>query len=352
MKRAAEYTGLDDNGAPLKKHDDDDIDVRIARIRDEMVVTQQTISSLHADLDKQQQRYARLERELRDAYNEKERALQKEREDFELSTQRINTTVTSSRIKLDVGGRIFSVTLDMMLKYPDSFFARLFSGRWEDKKTEDGVYFINHSGDHFHHIVNFLRDGGLDVSLSEDDHRALCREADFYQLKELLDVLNPSVDDNWTLTETPNGVLSNDGLTLTGKKKNKFASSRGTIGWTHGVHEWVVRIDGESYSVDVGISPENINHVGHNEGITCVLGCYSGNVCAFGNNGVEYMDVPDDGLPDGSLISARLDLDKRTLTFGLNGKWHDKPAMTDIAPNMWYPYVELWNSGYAITIIR
>jgi hypothetical protein len=29
MKRAAEYSGVDDNGAPLKKHDDD-IDARIA----------------------------------------------------------------------------------------------------------------------------------------------------------------------------------------------------------------------------------------------------------------------------------------------------------------------------------
>jgi hypothetical protein len=35
------------------------------------------------------------------------------------------------------------------------------------------------------------------------DHRALCLEADFYQLKELLDVLNPfQSDDKWTWTET------------------------------------------------------------------------------------------------------------------------------------------------------
>jgi hypothetical protein len=26
-----------------------------------------------------------------------------------------------------------------------------------------------------------------------------------------------------------------------------------------------------------------------------------------------------------------LDLDKRALAFGLNGKWHDKSAITDIA---------------------
>jgi hypothetical protein len=198
--------------------------------------------------------------------------------------------------------------------------------------------------------VSFLRHGCLDVSLSEDDHRALCREADFY--KELLDVLNPSVDDNWTLTKTPHGVLSNGGLTLTCKKRVGYASSRGTIGWTHGVHEWVVRIDGRSINVYVGISQENINPVGDNYDIfLCTLDCYFGCVYAFGDAGVKYMDVPKGGLPAGSLVSVRLDLDKRTLTFGLNGKWHDKPVIIDIAPTTWYPYVQLGDRS-AITIVR
>jgi hypothetical protein len=166
-----------------------------------------------------------------------------------------------------------------------------------------------------------------------------------------LDVLNPPLDDTWTLTETPNGELSKDRLTLTSKKNYCWASSRGTIEWTHGVHEWVVRIDGESDGVYVGLSQENIDPVGDNDEISCTLDCYGGDVYAFGDAGVKYMDTPDE-LPVGSLISVRLDLDKRTLTFGLNGKWHDKPALTDIAPNTWYPYVELWSSGNAITIIR
>jgi hypothetical protein len=71
------------------------------------------------------------------------------------------------------------------------------------------------------------------------------------------------------------------------------------------------------------------------------LGCHVGSVCGFGDEEEEYMDVPDDGLPAGSLISVRLDLDKKTLTFGLNGKWQHKPAKTDIAPNTWYPYVQI-----------
>jgi hypothetical protein len=357
MKRAAEYNAVDDNGAPLKKHDDDP-DARITRIRGKIVVEQQaitalhsSIATLHADLDKRQQRLAKLERELDDAYKAKEKALQKEREDFELSTRRITSTVTTNKIRLDVGGRYFSVTLDMMLKYPNSFFGRLFSGRWEDQIGPDGAYFINRSGTLFHLIVDFLRDGGLEVDLSELDHAALCREADFYQLKELVEVLRPSVSvDNWTWTETPNGVLSNDGLTLTTSTTDNLAASRGTIGWTHGVHEWVVRIDKRVGSA-FGVSLENIDLNGGNGEKRYALDCHDGYVRGPNSYEALYLtNVPHGGLPVGSLISVRLDMDKKTLTFGLNGKWIDKPAITGVAPNMWYPYVALKKG--AVSIVR
>jgi uncharacterized coiled-coil DUF342 family protein len=60
MKRAVEYTAVDDNGAPLKKHNDDP-DARIAHIR-------QAITKHHQQL-------ATLERELDDAYKAREMAV-------------------------------------------------------------------------------------------------------------------------------------------------------------------------------------------------------------------------------------------------------------------------------------
>jgi hypothetical protein len=138
-------------------------------------------------------------------------------------------------------------------------------------------------------------------------------------------------------------------VTLT-SKKGGTASSRGTIGWTYGVHEWVVRIDGKPFGVFVGISQEDIDPVGDINDISCTLGCVGGYVYAFGGDGVDYMDVPNGGLPVGSLVSVRLDLGKRTLTFGLNGKWHDKPAFIDIAPNTWYPFVRIYNTK--VTIVQ
>jgi hypothetical protein len=351
-------------------NNDDDPNARIARIRVEIDLKHQAIAALHVafqnGLQEQQQQLMQLERDLDDAYKAREMAMLEREKTFELSTQRIASTVSSNPVKLDVGGRIFSVTLDMMLKYPDSFFASLLSGRWEDKKTDYGAYFINRDFDQFHHIVSFLRNGCLDVELCESDHR---READFYQLKELSEMLIPPVgDDNWTWMETPNGVLSNGGLTLTNNNTekwtlamslsssssnsmDKWTCSRGTIGWAQGVHEWIVRIDGSSDMV-VGISLETIKpNVGNRE-ITYWLYCLSGMVFGPNNYQQPYLiNVPSKGLPIGSLISVRLDMDKRTLTFGLNGKWNDKPAITGIPCNTWYPYV-VFNKGGVATIVR
>jgi hypothetical protein len=174
MKRTADYKCVDDNGAPLKKHEEDH-DARITRIREEIVIEQQAIASLHVDLDKRQQRLAQLENELEEAFRAKERDLQQEREAFELATQRIAMAVSPNKIDLNVGGRVFSVKLEVLLKYPDSFFGRLFSGRWEDQIGADGAYFIDRSFTHFHHIIDFLRNGCLDVELSESDHRCVER---------------------------------------------------------------------------------------------------------------------------------------------------------------------------------
>jgi hypothetical protein len=84
-----------------------------------------------------------------------------------------------------------------------------------------------------------------------------------------------------------------------------------------------------------------------------MMNCYTGNVYGLDLDDEPYLeDLPDDGLPVGSLINVRLDLCNRTLTFGLNGNWNDEPAFTDLPSNPWYPFVQLGRNGDIITIIR
>ena len=48
-----------------------------------------------------------------------------------------------SRIKLDIGGSLFTTTTSTVSRFPDSMLAAMFSGRHELPKTEDGTYFID-----------------------------------------------------------------------------------------------------------------------------------------------------------------------------------------------------------------
>jgi hypothetical protein len=206
-------TVCDGTTIPQTQKPKDPLEAQVTLLRNKIAIERDAIAAF---VEKGQQRIAQLERELDEVYRVKTEELQKQRQEFELSSARIELAVVPARVKLDVGGRVFSVTMDMMTKYPDSFFSRLFSGRWEEMKTDDGAYFINRSAKMFDYIVDFLRDGELELELSGAEMRALFREADFYQLRELADKLSPAMDD-WTWIETPNAVLSNGGLTLTAK---------------------------------------------------------------------------------------------------------------------------------------
>jgi hypothetical protein len=64
-----------------------------------------------------------------------------------------------SKLLLDVGGHNFTTSRQTLTSVPDTYFASLFSGRFELTPDENnGAYFIDRDGRHFHHILNFLRD--------------------------------------------------------------------------------------------------------------------------------------------------------------------------------------------------
>lgn len=43
------------------------------------------------------------------------------------------------------------------------------------------MVFVDRDGEHFRHVLNWLRDGAIAV-LSESDYQQLLREAEYYQL--------------------------------------------------------------------------------------------------------------------------------------------------------------------------
>ena len=106
--------------------------------------------------------------------------------------------MAEQRVKLNVGGSRFETTLSTLTGHPDSTLGVMFSGRHEVPQDDDGYVFIDRDGAHFRLILNFLRDGVLDVPASQKAVIELMRELQYYQLPCDLAAMQP-----WPVTKPP-----------------------------------------------------------------------------------------------------------------------------------------------------
>lgn len=94
---------------------------------------------------------------------------------------------------LNVGGTLYSTTLETLTRFPDSMLGAMFRAGTSMTPNLNpqggGHYFIDRDGKAFRHILNFLRLGRLDLPLGYGETALLRAEADFYQIRPLLDAL-------------------------------------------------------------------------------------------------------------------------------------------------------------------
>lgn len=94
-------------------------------------------------------------------------------------------------VKLNVGGTLFSTTMNTLKKYPNSVFGVLVSGRFNIVKDEHDAIFIDRDPIAFCHILNYMR--GVDVieSYMSDREKFFWRlDCEYYGLHEALEVRN------------------------------------------------------------------------------------------------------------------------------------------------------------------
>ncbi len=160
----------------------------------------------------------------------------------------------------------------------------------------------------------------------------------------------------WTLAETPNGSLSENGLTLTKTSEGKGwdCDTLGTLGWTEGVHEWAVRLDNGGNGVGLGICLGSISKTedSNNSNISFIINCTTGAAYDDSGNKSRVFAVRSGGMSEGSIVSIKLDLDERTLAFGLNGSWLDKSTFTDLPEDTWYPFLALGVQNKSVSVFR
>jgi len=90
------------------------------------------------------------------------------------------------RVKLDIGGRYYSSTVETLTSIPDSLLAKIVLGDVPTERTSDNRIFIDRDGRHFRYILNFLRDPE-NFSIRIKDKAVLeevKKEAAFYGVEE------------------------------------------------------------------------------------------------------------------------------------------------------------------------
>ncbi|XP_048197384.1 potassium channel regulatory protein [Perognathus longimembris pacificus] len=93
-------------------------------------------------------------------------------------------------VTLNVGGKIFTTRLSTIKQYPSSRLARMLDGRDQEFCMVGGQIFVDRDGVLFSFILDFLRNHQLLLPSDFSDYGRLQREALFYELDSLADLLN------------------------------------------------------------------------------------------------------------------------------------------------------------------
>lgn len=87
-------------------------------------------------------------------------------------------------VHIDVGGTIYTSSLETLTKYPESRLAKLFNGSIPivlDSLKQH--YFIDRDGEMFRHILNYLRNSKLLLSEDFSDLELLLEEARYFDIE-------------------------------------------------------------------------------------------------------------------------------------------------------------------------
>jgi len=121
-----------------------------------------------------------------------------------MSTSTSTTPSTSTAVKLNVGGQLFTTNRETLTRIPSSILAGMFStGPDRDpffrpmdyglnpEPSEDGSFFIDRDGKHFRIILNYLRNKELILPEDASDTflKELEAEAKFYKIRGMRDEL-------------------------------------------------------------------------------------------------------------------------------------------------------------------
>jgi hypothetical protein len=104
---------------------------------------------------------------------------------FEIAAMHTHKEAQEGRVELNIGGYRFETSVQTLRRVPHTFFDAYFSGRYAQDVCNDGSIFVDRDGEHFGHVLEYMRDGVVSVAEagarpSVSFLRALKREFGFY----------------------------------------------------------------------------------------------------------------------------------------------------------------------------
>jgi len=153
-----------------------------------------------------------------------------------------------SKIKLDVGGKLFATSLSTLMSIGGTFFSAMFSGSFKFALDKDGSYFIDRDPLVFPIVLNFLRGTPPDFkNITPREFVALVSDAEYYQLDDLSAIINEQAKKRRRFKWLPEAscVLSNEDYTVR-KTMNINSWNCKVLGegeWSSGIHTWEITFD-------------------------------------------------------------------------------------------------------------
>jgi hypothetical protein len=103
----------------------------------------------------------------------------------EVATMHQHKEAQEGRVELNIGGYRFETSVQTLRRLPHTFFDAYFSGRYAQDVCTDGSIFVDRDGEHFGHVLEYIRDGVVSVAepganVSVSLLRVLKREFGFY----------------------------------------------------------------------------------------------------------------------------------------------------------------------------
>ncbi len=336
---------------------------------DPIILKRAAVDRAEADCAKAKAELERAQRELHDELKASEAKLEADRRDWHASQEACRAILDGiedrTLIHFNVSGTPVTLTAETLKRYPTSYFGAYLSGRWTVNAAPE---FFETDPHIFSYIVSYLLSDRVvgapfDIkAVPADQRNALKHAAKRFVLSDLVELIEPTSKvvvspsgGTWVIQHEEQQFVTNNGMILTCTGGGTPVCALGSKGWITGVHEWSVTNCSGDFII-IGVATGAIGARKREKNRVRTKAIYPARRKTGDNSGSTSIGCFDAGeLPratSNDVYSVRLDVDARTLTFGINGVWNKSPTYTDLdASNPIHPYFDVYNNGDTLTLL-